>query len=369
MADTRGTGLTLRLAGFPVNVPLSMLLGVGLIAWLWAPSFAARGSSNPALLSITFALLLFLTVVLHELAHAVVARRMGFPVLDITLSALGGYTRFRPVQSTPGKEAAIAAAGPLSTLALCAGLWLLGRVLQPDPESVAAGLLAALIWATGFVGLFNLLPGLPLDGGTLVSAGVWRITGSRGRGTIAAAWTGRVLAVLLMSSPLVLAALSGARPDTAFFLISLFIGGFLYVGASAALRQGKGELAIRGATAQAVATPATAIHAGSSVADLQPLLSPDSRGAAPVVLAYERDSAGFNRVTGVVDRAAAAAVPLQAQPGVTVGSVCRTLSDPLVTPAWQPASELIEQMRASGKDAVIVDAEGRPVGYIRGVAQ
>ncbi len=361
LVATASSGLRLRIAGFPVHVPLSMLLGVALIAYLWIPSFLGSGGS-PVVSAVVFAVLLFGTVLLHELAHAVTARRFGFPVVSITLSALGGYTQYRPVRTTPGREAAIAAAGPVSTLALSGALWLFSLVADNSPGDPIAQVVSALIWATAFVGVFNLLPGLPLDGGALLAAGVWAATGSRGTGTIAAGWTGRLLALAMMASPFLVAAAGGRPPELSFVLVAFLLGGVLLLGANQALTRARADRSIAGATARDVAAPVDVVSAHAAVQDLDrlfPRVSVDG-----VVLAYITDAAGLNRVVGLVDPAAAAAVPQTDRSSARVLDVCRRLSDPVLVPAGASALSVAEALRETRRPAVVVDESGRPVGYI-----
>ena len=161
-------------------------------------------------LAVANSLLLFASVVLHELGHAVVAIRNGIRIAGIDLFLFGGVAKMRGEARSPGIEFRIAAAGPLVTLVLAALTAGLGTALAgsggfADALAVEEG--AALSWAVHVLAFlasvnvillaFNLLPGLPLDGGRIFRAVVWRLTGDRVRATRMAAGLGRGLALVL----------------------------------------------------------------------------------------------------------------------------------------------------------------------------
>lgn len=138
------------------------------------------------------ALLLFASVLLHELGHSLVARSQGIKVNSITLFLFGGVASIDQESKTPGQAFQVAIAGPAVSFILFA---MLGAVLfavpdQSNPVSVMAGNLA---FVNLFLGVFNLLPGLPLDGGQILKAAVWKATGSRFKGVHWAARTGKAL--------------------------------------------------------------------------------------------------------------------------------------------------------------------------------
>lgn len=166
-----------RALGFPVYVPMSAWIGIGLIAYLNAPAFAPYGGAVPTL---AYAVGLYLTVLVHELAHAIAARSTGHHVHAITLGILGGATMFDEGTSpNPKHTFGTAAVGPLSSIAL-------GYVLMRGATSLSEGAVAAVLSALGFMnialGILNMLPASPLDGGHVSEAIVWRLTGSRRKG-------------------------------------------------------------------------------------------------------------------------------------------------------------------------------------------
>ena len=217
-------GLRFHIAGFPVAVPLGGILGVLLIAYLWTPNFSQPGRSG-IVLAVVFAVLLYAGVLVHELAHAWAARAFGYPVHGITLWLLGGYTVYERRTSRPWPELVIAVIGPVSTLLLAGLCW----VLAESTTGSTSLLLGALAWTNGLLGILNLLPGAPLDGGGVVKSLVWRASGSESTGAKAAGYAGLVIAVLLG----VLAVWSFSRGGSGLLLmgvLAIFIGfGALYM--------------------------------------------------------------------------------------------------------------------------------------------
>ena len=142
---------------------------------------------------LAFAVLLYLSILLHEASHAISARHYGLPVNSISIHFLGGATEIGGEAKSPRAEFVIAVVGPLTSLAVGAvsvGLW---YVL---PDGLLRLAVQGLAVANLVVGALNLVPGLPLDGGRVLRAAVWKVGGDPLRATVVAAWGGRVVAVL-----------------------------------------------------------------------------------------------------------------------------------------------------------------------------
>jgi Zn-dependent protease len=220
------SGLRFNVAGFPVSLPFGGIIGVLLIAYLWAPNFSNPGSSGLVLAAV-FAVLLYVCVLIHELAHAWTARGFGYPVQGITLWLLGGYTVYERRDSRPWPELVISLSGPLSTLVLAGLCWAGASVTSGE----LGALLAALAWTNLLLGVLNLLPGAPLDGGGLVKAAAWKLSGSEATGAKAAGYAGIIIAALLAVFT-VWAFLNGG----AFLLLTLLLAGFIGFGAWQSVR-------------------------------------------------------------------------------------------------------------------------------------
>jgi len=174
----------------------------------------------------------------------------------------GGHTVYDSSSSRPGASAAIAVAGPLANLALAGAAYLLQGALD---GGVLGLLLGALMLTNFFVGLFNLLPGLPLDGGFIVDALVWKASGDRNKGLIVAGWLGRVLTVAvvlwLVGRPL----LQGEQPSLFTIVWCGLIGAFLWAGATNAIRSGRSRQVIERVPLAQVLRPVLVVSTTDSV--------------------------------------------------------------------------------------------------------
>lgn len=143
-------------------------------------------------------LLFFTSVLIHEFAHAVVAQLSGIRVPTITLFLFGGVSEMEKEASNPATEFRIAIVGPLTSFALAGMFWSIGQRFLDDPHTLAMAVVNYLAFINLALGIFNLLPGFPLDGGRVLRAAIWWRTGSLRRATRAAADAGKALAVGLM---------------------------------------------------------------------------------------------------------------------------------------------------------------------------
>ena len=238
-APERASGMRVaRIGGVPVYIGSSWVIMAVLIVALVGPGVARQRPDLGVLaygVAVAYALLLLVAVLVHEAAHALAARHFGLPVHRVVADLWGGHTAYDPTGSTPGSSAVVAVVGPLSNAVLAGLAW----VFHPaTPEGVPQGLVGAFAFLNAALAAFNLLPGLPLDGGQLVEAGVWGATGNRNRGKIVAGWAGRVVAGLVLAWFVLRPLLLGRGLDLSSSFWFVLIAGFLWVGASAAIRQG-----------------------------------------------------------------------------------------------------------------------------------
>lgn len=203
----------MSVAGIRIGVDGTWFAMLFLLIFLLSGSFrdALHSSSDIAYLTTVVTVLLFFgSLIVHELGHAVAARREGIQVQRIELFLFGGTTYMSRDSQTPGEEFRIAAAGPLGTLlfiALCLGvdLALVGphrllHAIQLDGQVQITPVLLALSWLLPMnvlIFIFNIVPAYPLDGGRIARAAIWRVTGDKLRGTRSAARLGEGFAVLL----------------------------------------------------------------------------------------------------------------------------------------------------------------------------
>jgi Zn-dependent protease len=190
-----------RVWGIPIGIHPSWLVVFALVSWSLAAGYFPE--AHPGWSRLTYwlagsvtSLLLFASVVVHELGHAWVARRAGLPIAGITLFLFGGVARIVREPSSPGVELRIALAGPVTSLTLALGFAAVWVIAQPV-EVVAAAALWLVRINTG-VALFNLVPGFPLDGGRVLRAVAWWWTGRFRDASRVAAHAGQVVALGLI---------------------------------------------------------------------------------------------------------------------------------------------------------------------------
>lgn len=263
----RGSFQLARIFGIRVGVGISWFLVLFLYIFLFTPYFhdVLGGSQTTAyLVTVASVLSLFVSLVLHELGHALVARRNGLHVAGIELWALGGITRTSGAIDGPGAEFRVAAAGPLVTLGVIVVSFAAGLLLASDRHffEVAVGskvhTTPAVVWLSWIgtlnvlVLVLNLVPAFPLDGGQIAHALIWRATGDRNRATRATGRAGQGFAILLGVGGL---ALLGLGTDSSGVWL-VFIALFIYQGASMAVVQGSVGQRIERLTVADVMNPA-----------------------------------------------------------------------------------------------------------------
>lgn len=200
----RATFTVGRVLGIPIRVHLSWFVAVGLSTGLFAlrvyPAIFPDATVTTCwLLALATALIFFLSILLHELGHALVARRCGVPVRDITLFLLGGVAQIAQEMKRPGVELRVAGAGPAVSLLLAGVAWGLATLSDGHNDALAV-MWSWLSWMNLSLALFNLLPGFPMDGGRLLRAAVWKVSGNYQLATRGAAWCGRAIALALMAA-------------------------------------------------------------------------------------------------------------------------------------------------------------------------
>ena len=303
-------------AGAPIVLARSWIVAAAVLTVLFAPTVRSFGFGlDPVAtyaVSLIFVVLLFVSVFLHELAHGYVARANGLRVHEFAITLWGGHTSFAGAGARPGVSALIAVVGPLTNLVLAGLAW--AAALAVDPTGLLVAILYSAAFANAFVGAFNLIPGLPLDGGRVLEAAVWRVTGNRYRGTVVAGWAGRAVAVALVVWTVGLPLSRGDQPGLFSILWALLIAGFLWTGAGAAITGASAQRAVEGLSAARLGRPAVVVTAGSSLADAQ-------RAALAAGVAHVVVVAPDGRPAAYIDPAAAAAVPVGAYGTTDVVSV------------------------------------------------
>jgi Zn-dependent protease len=351
----------LTIGGVPVYIGSSWPIIAIIIVATFGPQVTDRlpdiGLGAYAV-ALAYAVLLLVSVLAHEAAHAVVATAVGYRVSRVVADLWGGHTAYDSSTSRPGTSALVAIAGPAANALLA----LVGWLAMPNVSGDIPFLLVnAVVFANTFVAAFNLLPGLPLDGGFLVESLVWRITGRRDSGMIAAGWSGRVVTVLVVLAFVGLPLLNGNTPDLFGILWTFLIGSFLWVGATNAIRSGRAGRLLSGIRIDSVWRPATTVPAHASAAQVLTLRSSGPGWTAVVVEDDER------KPIGLLDDETLSAIPDHARDGVAVTSVMRRQPDGWVVDAMPEESiaKVVMTMQSIGVGAVPVRGpDGRIAGIV-----
>lgn len=346
--------------GIPVYVSPTWFLVAAIITVMFEPNVSDEVAGAPLsyVVAFVFAVLLYASVLVHELSHAVVARLSGLPVRAITLHILGGDTAIDGEPPTPGREFLIAVVGPLVNIFL-AGVGFVAYALLPLPP-VAELLVQALTVSNLVVGVFNLLPGLPLDGGRLIRAVVWKVTGRPRSGTMVAGWVGRGVAVLVLAIGAAMATYRSAELGFGWtsLIWSALIASFIWVGASQSMRVERVRDRIPLLDARGLARRVTSVTADVPLAEAIRRAQEHGSGALVVV-----DHDG--RPTGLVSERAVLATPEGRRPWIEVGTLSRGLEPGLILSADVSGEELIEAVRRSpASEYLLLETGGEIYGVL-----
>lgn len=347
-----------QFAGVDVLVTSSWFLIAALISVVLAPLVE---QTQPGLggwkyvAGLAFAVLLYLSVLMHEASHAVVAQRFGHSVDSITLHFLGGATAIEGEARSAREEFWISVVGPLTSLlvGLCVvPFWLIA------PDGLLALALVGLIWANVVVGALNLIPGLPLDGGRVLKAAVWGISGNRHRGTIAAGWGGRATAIMVLAWPWFMESLTGVEATFFDSLLAVIIALFLWTGATAAMRGARLRRRLVSIVARDLARRTLSVPEELPVAEA-------------VRRAQEADAGGLvtlnqqGEPVGIVNEVALVSVPDDRRPWLAISEVTRTLDEGLSLPVDISGEELIRAItRQPAHEYLLLEPDGRIFGVL-----
>jgi Zn-dependent protease len=357
--DGAGGVLIGRPFGVPVYVTPTWFIVAALITVGFAPTVENQvpgiGEWRYAV-SLTFAILLYLSVLIHELSHTLVALRYDLPVRRISLYLLGGVSEIEKPAPTPGKEAGIAIAGPLVSLLLGGLAYGVSQALEP--QTVGRLLAQALMGSNLIVGVFNLLPGLPLDGGRVLSAAVWKVTAQRETGAVVAAWCGRVVAAVVLALPVLLSVRSGDALDPVDVVWGVLLASFIWMGASQSLAAAQIQRKIPALSARALTRRAIPVPFDTPLAEaLRRLAESGARGLVVV-------SADGTPV-GIVNEAAVQATPENRRPWVPVGDLSRRIHPDHVVAASLAGEDLVRALtKLPATEYLVVEANGDIYGVL-----
>ena len=348
-----------QIGGVDVLVRSSWLLVAALISVMLAP---AIDRVQPGLggwkyvAGLAFAVLLYLSVLLHEASHALMAKRYGLPVKSITLHFLGGVTEIDGEPDSPGREFAVSVVGPLTSIAV--GLVAIPLAMLAPDRSLLEFAAKALAGANLLVGVLNLVPGLPLDGGRVLRAGVWKVTGNPHQGTIVAGWGGRVAAVLVVLYPLVSEIFFGRRPNVTDYVFAFVIASFLWSGASQSIMSARVRRRLPALRARTLARRTLAVPQSMPLAEAVRRAHDEQAGSIVVL-----DATGAPYA--IVNEAAVLATPEDRRPWLPVSAVARSLEPGLTFPADMSGEPLILAMqKAPASEYLLLDRDGSIYGVL-----
>jgi Zn-dependent protease len=359
-SDARLGIIIARPFGIPVFISPYWFVVAAVLVVLYSSSDTLPGSVHGSvqryLVAVAFVILLYLSVLIHELSHSLVARGFGLPVRRILLYPLGGFSEIEQEPPTPGQEFLVSAAGPAMSLFLAA----LGFGVYElfNPSGIAGVLVDRLIIANAVVGVFNLLPGLPLDGGRVLRAGLWKVTGKSGYSTVLAAWAGRVIGIALVVAVL-------AAPDSEIGLVNggvgiwlIAVAAFMWLSAGQSLRSARVRERLPALQARALARRAIPIP---STLPLAEAIRRADLAQARALVVVDHDA----KPIAIVNEGAVIATPEQRRPWIDAGSLARTLDPDMILSADLSGMDLIEAVRrAPASEYLLVEPSGQVYGVL-----
>jgi Zn-dependent protease len=238
-----------RIFGIPLRLHYTWFIIFALVIFSLSAYYPLRYPLWERIAGATFtSILFFASVVVHELTHSIVARHQGIPVKNITLFIFGGVAQITREASRPGAELVMAAAGPLSSMALAGVFSFFSLLAKGTDQAMLVIIFTWLARINLILALFNLIPGFPLDGGRVLRAVLWKLLGNYRQATRLATWVGQGIAYLFIIGGIILM----FRFDMLGGLWLAFIGWFLENAASSSYRQAELRSALQSFTAQDV---------------------------------------------------------------------------------------------------------------------
>ncbi|HEU5001412.1 MAG TPA: site-2 protease family protein [Actinomycetota bacterium] len=355
MHSTRIT--VLRVRGIPIDISWSWVPIVVFLVWslqtrIFPENFPGLSSGAYLVMAVVAALALFASVVLHELGHALRALREGMQIDGITLWLFGGVARFVGMFPSPGAELRIAAAGPAVTAVLLAAFGAAGwAAVHAGLPAAVRGVLVYLAAVNLLLLAFNLVPALPLDGGRMLRALLWRHKGNFAGATTTTGILGQGFGLVLCG--LGIANLTADALTTGLWLC--LIGVFIVQAARSELAAGTVDRAFGAARVRDVMAPPRTVEAASSVADALA-----AGGARPAW--FPVTTAG--NLVGLLSREQAENVPAADRAARTVAQTMTPAAQVARLGADEPVRAVLGTLQAASRPAVVVDGGGSIAGIV-----
>jgi Zn-dependent protease len=346
-------------AGSPVYVTPSWFLIAIMIAVVVAPRVDEVEPGLGAfkyVAGLAFAVILYGSVLLHEAAHAVVARHYGYGVGPITLHFLGGATMIEGESRRPRDEFWIAVVGPLTSIAI--GGAALGVHALIDTDGLFEMALESLIGANLLVGVLNLVPGLPLDGGRVMRSAVWGLTRDMHKGTLIAGWIGRVVAVLALLWPFAQGRITGNEADGYTYVVSIAVALFLWTGASASMANASVRSRLPHLVARDLARRAIGVPSDLPLSEA--VRRAQEAGAGSIIT-----TTADGTPVGLVSETALLRTPEDRRPWMPTSAVARSIESGLRLPWSIEGEELIRAITSTpAQEYLLLHEDGTVYGVL-----
>lgn len=348
-----------RLFGIDIRFHFSWIFIFLLVAWSLAGSYLPQtypgwSTSTYWIIGIIGSVLLFASVLVHELSHSLVAISRGYKVSGITLFFLGGVSEIEEEAVKASEEFWIAVVGPLTSLVLAAIFWGL-LLVNPGGSAQAEALFQYLAFINVALAVFNLIPAFPLDGGRVLKAAVWQASGSLPRANAVASTVGSLFGFALIGIGIVLAFVTGSFISGLWLV---FIGWFIQSAASSSRQQ------------QAVHTALTGRLARDAMQQEIPTVEP---GITAQALLDEYISKEFQRAyivslgdsfQGLVSVSDVKKVPLEERANKYVTEIMTRAAEVVSVRPDAPLEEALQKLTANDINQLLVVDNGKPVGLI-----
>jgi Zn-dependent protease/CBS domain-containing protein len=347
-----------RVFGFPIELNLSWFLIFALVALSlgaqYFPAAFAASATTYAITAIITAALFFASVLFHEISHSLVARAGGIAVTKVTLFVFGGVAEMEKEPDSPGKEFLMAAAGPAASFLLAGIFYGLGALSQLAGAGQAV--YSSLVYLTGInvlVGVFNLLPGFPLDGGRVLRAALWRLSGDLLRATRWASRSGQVIGAAMIAL-----GLAGVVTGNFASIWSVLIGWFLMTLAGATYRQEVMKSRLHRVTVDRIMSQPVVVASGTVTLDraIDEYFLGGKHSRYPV----EVDG----RLVGIVNLQRVKAVPRDLWQTKTLADIAAGPAENFLAPADTPVDALLGRLLADDPGALLVERGGVLAGIV-----
>ena len=347
-----------KIAGIDIYAHLSWFIILVLLTWSLASDWFAQlfpgwATTTYWITAFISALLLFACVLVHELTHALVSQAHGLTVKNITLFIFGGVANIEEEVKRPGIEFQIAAVGPIASLLLAAVTFLLALPLRGSNSSAEA-ILDYLAVSNLVLGVFNLIPGFPLDGGRVLRSIIWKVTGNLQKSTRIASYVGQASAYVFI----LLGIIEFFTGNFFNGLWTVFVGWFLLNASQTANTQVELQSTLQGVSVGQVMNPRPVTVPGNI--SLQRLMDeyflPLGLHSAPVTQG--------DYLSGLITFTDIAGVARERWSYIPVGHVMRLLEQVYTTTPEQPLQDVLKMMGTQDINQVPVIQDGRLVGLL-----